>query len=143
MASLVYASSRHSEGPPIPYPPTTIETATGTATTSQPFRRRRIPAPGPRSAWGARSAPRARSAAGPAATSPGVAANVVAGSGDPMSVSATLSFPGARSRPDGALPPGYPAGKRAAATVNVLLIPGSGPVPGHTPAFDCSSDPVG
>src|SRR5690349_9080273 len=109
MASLVYASSRQSEDPPIWYPPTTSETAAGTAMTSQPPRRRRISAPG------------ARSAAGTAAASPGSAANVVGGSGDPMSVSATLSFPGARSRPDGALPPGYPAGKRAPAAVNVLL----------------------
>src|SRR6478609_2081119 len=109
MASLVYASSRQSEGSPIWYPPTTSETAAGTAMTSQPPRRRRISAPG------------ARPAAGTAAASPGFAANVVTGSGDPMSVSATLSFPGARSRPDDALPPGYPAGKRAAATVNVLL----------------------
>src|SRR2546429_5857286 len=102
MASLVYASSRQSEAAPIWYPPTTSETAAGTAMTSQPPRLRRAPAPG------------VRSAAGRAAASPGSAANVVAGSGDPISVSATLSFPGAPSRPDGALPPGYPDGITAA-----------------------------
>src|SRR5690348_14584806 len=109
MASLVYASSRQSEGAPIWYPPTTSETAAGTAMTSQPPRRRRISAPG------------ARPAAGTAAASPGSAVNVVAGSGDPMSVSATLSFPGAAPGQMTPCPSGYPAGERAAAAVNVLL----------------------
>jgi len=36
MASLEYASSRQSEGPPISYPPTTNDVAAGTAITSQP-----------------------------------------------------------------------------------------------------------
>src|ERR1700761_5334851 len=83
MASLVYASSRQSEDSPIWYPPTTNATAAGTPMTSQPPRLRRAPAPG------------VRSAAGRTAVSPGSAPNVVAGSGDPMSVSATLSFPDA------------------------------------------------
>src|SRR5438034_2120727 len=99
MASLVYASSRQSEGAPIWYPPTTSEVAAGTAMTSQPPHRRRFPAPG------------TRSAAGPAATSAGfAAANAVAGSGDPMSVSATVVLPGCRLQADSALPPGYPGG---------------------------------
>src|ERR1700724_4854584 len=66
-------------------------------------------------------APGVRSAAGRTAASPGSAANVVAGSGDPMSVSATLSFPGAAPGQMTPCPPGYPAGKPAAAEVNVLL----------------------
>jgi hypothetical protein len=40
MASLVYASSRQSEGEPISYPPTANEVAAGMAMTSQPFQRR-------------------------------------------------------------------------------------------------------
>src|SRR5580704_2456044 len=102
MASLVYASSRQSDGAPISYPPTTSEVAAGTAMTSQPLHRRQIPA---------RRSGSAAGAAGAAAMSCGCeAVNVVAGSGDPFSVSATVVLPGCRLQPGDALPPGYPGG---------------------------------
>src|SRR5690349_17247174 len=113
MASLVYASSRHSDGPPISYPPTTSEVTAGTAMTSQPLHRRQIPARRSGSGSVAR-------AAGSAATSCGCgAANVAAGSDDPISVSATVVPPGCQLQAGDALPLGYPGGKRDAAAVNL------------------------
>ena len=76
------------------------------AMTSQPLQRRQIPAR--RSGSGS-----VAGAPGGAATAPGCdAANVAAGSGDPMSVSATVVLPGCRLQAGGALPPGYPGGQR-------------------------------
>src|SRR6476660_7874730 len=112
MASLVYASSRQSDGPPIPYPPTASAVAAGTAMISQPLRRREDPGR------------RGGASAGPGAVSSGRGANVVAGSSGPMSVSATVVLPGRRLQTRRAPASGYPAATRGTATVNVLLILG-------------------
>src|SRR5215469_7286929 len=133
MASLVYASSRQSDGAPISYPPTTSEVTVGTAMTSQPLQRRRIPAR--RSGSGT-----VAGSAGGAATSRGcAAANATAGSGDPMSVSATVVPPGCRLQAGGALPLGYPGSQRDTAAVHVFVIRGgrrlNNPFTPGVPAF--------
>src|SRR5712664_3923408 len=89
MASLVYASSRQSEGPPISYPPTTSDVTAGTATTGQPLQRRQAAgcaagrAAGCAGGWAA-------GCAGVRESGPhGTAAIVAAGSSGPISVSGT------------------------------------------------------
>src|SRR5271165_4062926 len=114
IASLVYASSRQSEGPPISYPPTTNAVAAGTAITSQSLHRR-APAEGfwrlarTRSTADRAAAEEADAEAGPrdsGAATAAVGAVAPAGSSGPMSVSDTaVPSQGAGSRPDGTLEP--------------------------------------
>src|SRR5690349_3756424 len=134
IASLVYASSRHSEGEPSWYPPVTAAIATGTAMTSGRLHRRqaRARAPGSDSPGAGVSAADNSGPGGPAADGVtgvtglrGSAATAADGSSGPRSVSHT-TIPSrvpaqACEHPRSSH---YPGGAGKTAAVHALLISG-------------------